>query len=396
MLIGRIIDFIIGKALFEIYLNDPKEAVVLNLLKKNGFYDCRVEKEKINLSCSCADAEVIEKTLSEMKIRHTSKKTGIAYTLAEAKYRIGIVAAIVVCIALNMWFSDILWEIKITGNENIPKDEILQQLEVLGVYEGCRKSGINVPKLTMEYMLKDDRVSFVHLNMKGTTGVLKVAERVKANKTPDKKEVCNIVAKCDGVITRLDVYSGGREVENGQTVVKGQLLISSFFETRLSGHLLKRAKGVAFAKTSPVFEMHIPKEYCKEGGKKKVYEKTCISVLDLSIPLDGVVSKPVGKIMSFEKTERRLSLFGIVPTPVVLVKEKTTVEDTQLAKRTKVEAQKLFDEAFGGWKKKFSYGAELISQEVSFEETEKEYVFAAVISCVESIGIDKPFEIGEN
>ena len=40
MFLGKIIDYIIGKALFEIYLTNPKEAAVLNLLKKRGFYDC--------------------------------------------------------------------------------------------------------------------------------------------------------------------------------------------------------------------------------------------------------------------------------------------------------------------------------------------------------------------
>ena len=37
MFLGKIIDYIIGKALFEIYLSSPKEAAVLNLLKKRGF-----------------------------------------------------------------------------------------------------------------------------------------------------------------------------------------------------------------------------------------------------------------------------------------------------------------------------------------------------------------------
>jgi similar to stage IV sporulation protein len=201
-----------------------------------------------------------------MNIKHTSKTVGLFYTINSLKYRLGIVVSVALCVALHMFFSGIIWEINVVGNEIVTEEEIRSDLRSMGVYEGCSKKKINIPKLTMEYMLKDDRFSFVHLNINGTSGILKVAERTKNQKSPDKKEVSNIVAKCDGIITRLDVYSGGREVENGETVTKGQLLISSFFETRLSGYLLRRAKGAAFAKTFPVFEMHVPKEYKKETG----------------------------------------------------------------------------------------------------------------------------------
>jgi sporulation protein YqfD len=396
MFIEKIIDYIIGKAVFEITLRDKKEAAVLNLLKKRGFYDCRVVGEKIKLSCSCADSGVIKDMLTEMNVKHTLKTVGIFYTIDSLKYRLGIVFACALCIALHMFFSGIVWKIDIVGNEVVREDEIRTTLRSMGIYEGCSKKKINVPKLTMEYMLKDDRFSFVHLNMNGTTGILKVSERTKDKKTPDKKEVSNIVARCDGIITRLDVYSGGREVENGETVLKGQLLISSFFETRLSGYLLRRAKGVAFAKTSPVFEMHIPKEYEKEGKISKKYEKNRLSVLDFSFVLDGANTVLDEGIISFEKDEKKLSLFGIIPTPAYIKSEKYILSETETAKRTKDEAKSMFDNAFEEWKDGFQKDCEILSEDFSFEETQDEYIFFAKLSCIENIGVDKPFKIGEN
>ena len=221
-------------------------------------------------------------------------------------------------------------------------------------------------------------------------------ERTKPEKRPDKKDVCNIVARCDGVITRLDVYSGGREVENGETVVKGQLLISSFFETRLSGYLLRRAKGSAFAKTSPVFEMHIPKEYAKETEDMQIHEKNTLSVLDFSFLLDGGNALLNKRCVSLEKTSKRLSLFGIIQTPVYIENEKYTVCGTERVKRTKKEAQSIFDSQYSEWKKSFSQEAEILSEDFLFEETNDEYIFSCYLSCIENIGVDKPFKIGEN
>ena len=396
MFLGKVIDYIIGKALFEIYLSSPKEAAVLNLLKKMGFYDCRVTGEKINLACSCSDAKIIDETLKEMNIKHSYRTVGLFYTLNDLKYRLETVAAIVLCICVHTYFSNMLWEIKVIGNENIPEDEIRYELRSMGVYEGCLKKSINIPKLTMDYMLKDDRLSFVHLNVNGTTGILKVSERTKPEKRPDKKDVCNIVARCDGMITRLDVYSGGREVQNGETVVKGQLLISSFFETRLSGFLLRRAKGVAFAKTSPVFEMHIPKEYAKETGNSKIYEKNTVSVLDFSFLIDGANALLNQKSVTLEKTQKKLSVMGIINTPVFIENKKYTVCETAKTKRTKKEAQDIFDKKYAEWKDGFSKDAEILSEEFLFEENEDEYIFSCNLSCIENIGVDKPFKIGEN
>lgn len=396
MFLGKIIDYIIGKALFEIYLSSPKEAAVLNLLKKRGFYDCRVTGEKINLSCSCSDAKVIDETLKEMGIKHSFRSVGLFYTLSNLKYRLGAVAAIILCICMHTFFSGMLWDIKVVGNESVSSDEIRTRLLSMGIYEGCPKKNINIPKLSMEYMLKDDRFSFVHININGTTGVLKVSERTKPEKRPDKKDVSNIVARCDGVITRLDVYSGGREVENGETVVKGQLLISSFFETRLSGFLLRRAKGVAFAKTSPTFEMHIPKEYAKKKDDGKIYEKNTISVLDFSFLLDGANALLNEKSITLEKTQEKLSLFGLLETPVYMSTEKYTVSKTEKVKRTKKEAQSIFDKEYAVWKEGFSQDAEILSEDFLFEETEKDFIFICNLSCIENIGVDKPFKIGEN
>ncbi len=395
MVLGTIIDYIIGKALFEIYLTDPRQTAVLNLLKKNGFYDCRVVGEKISLSCSCSDARVIQKELKAMDIKHTMRLFGLSHTLSLLKYRIGLPIAIVLCFIMHFLFSGMLWKINIVGNEDVSEKEIRSQLYALGIHEGSVIRNINIPKLTMQYMLSDDRFSFVHLNINGTSGTFKVAERVKPPKTPDKKEVCNIVAKCDGIIERLDVYSGGREVENGQTVVKGQLLISSFFETRLSGHLLKRAKGTALAKTFPVYEMYIPKKHIKENGNIKLFEKRYFSILGISVPIDGLNISFDTKSFDTEIAKKRLTMFGYIDTPVFLCTEKYTVKETEEEQRTQENARRLFDKSYAQWKMDFLKNAEILDENISFSETDEVFVFTAKLCAAENIGVEIPFEISE-
>ena len=395
-MLGRIINFIVGKASFEIFIRDPREITVLNLLKKQGFYDCEASEGKITLSCGCGDVKTISEKLREMQLDYKLRTAGLWYLLKNFFLRGGLICAAVLCLILDAVFSDTLWRIDVIGNQTIPEREIREALYSFGVYEGCRKSDIDIKQLTIDYMLLDDRVSFAHLNINGTTAVMEISEReVPPERQPDKKDVCNIVAKCDGVISRIDVYSGGKEVENGDSVLKGQLLISSFFETRTVGYILRRAKGTVFAETSPVFEMRIPKEtYIKTG--KTEHEKKSLKVLGFVLPIDGGNIALKGKNAELDTESRQLSLFGTISLPVSLVTDRYTVENIEESKRDKESAEKIFQEHYIKWKNEYLKDAEILSEENEFKEEDDCYIFAVRLSCIENIGIDKPFEIREN
>jgi similar to stage IV sporulation protein len=289
-----------------------------------------------------------------------------------------------------------VWNIDIRGNQVISDQEILRGLYKFGVYEGCHKGDVDIKSLTRDYMLSDDRLSFMHMNINGINATVEVAEAVKKTEnTNDKKEVCNIVARCDGVIVRMDVYSGGREVENGQSVVKGQLLISSFFETRTVGHLLRRAKGTVFAITEPVFEMRIPKSKFVES-KSETKTKRSASFLNYSLPLDGENAVFGEKKVQLETKQTPLYLFGALKMPITLVLENYNYFDYSCCELSLQEARSIYEKEYARWKKSFSENAQILSYDEKMYEEDGCFVFVSRHSCIESIGIDKPFEIREN
>lgn len=395
-MLGKIIDFIIGKASFEIHIRDPREISVLNLLKSRGFYDCRVSEEKITFSCRCADIKAISEELKKMKLEYRLKTAGLWFLLRNLAARSGILFALAVCFLLDALFSNTVWRIDIVGNETITDREIRETLYSFGIYEGCRKSDVDIRQLTIDYMLTDERMSFMHLNINGTTAVAEISERAEPPKREtDKKAVGNIVAKCDGVISRIDVYSGGKEVENGQSVVKGQLLISSFFETRNVGFLLRCAKGTVFAETAPVFEMKIPKKAYRPSEEKE-YKKRGLRMLNYRLPIDGGNIILDGK-NAFLKTEnKKLTLFGIIDLPMSLEIRRYTVRDSEEYERSFEEAEKIYEKAVENHKNEFLKDARILSEETETREEDDSFVFITRFSCIENIGLDKPFEIREN
>lgn len=395
-MIGKIIDFFIGKALFVITVKDSHDVAVLNILRERGFYDCSVQEQKITFACDCAKAKGISKNLDELGVPYDKSFTGLVCFVKRFFSRTGLLAGLIAVVILNALFSDIIWEIEIVGNKAVSDEDIMRGLMKFDIYEGSRKSEVDVKALSRDFMQSDDRLSFFHMNINGIKATVEVAEAVKKSpQAPDKKEVCNIVARCDGVIARMDVYSGGREVENGQSVVKGQLLVSSFFETRTAGLLLRRAKGTVLAQTQPCLEIIIPKvKYRKIPEKAKT--QTSLSFLNYSIKLDGenVAFEKGNLYVNTQKTP--MYLFGFLKLPVCFEKNDYSYSEYVEENRSEQEAKMIFEKEFERLVKRYNQNGEILSHSVETEETEDSYIFVCRLSCIESIGIDKPFEIREN
>lgn len=394
-MIGKLFDYIIGKNTFEIVLSKPSDVVILNYLQENGFFGCRVSEGKITVSCSCSKGKKVSDLLKQKNVTYKYTEYGLVAGLKRIFSRTGVVAAIVICVILQCVFSGIIWELNIEKC-SVPEAEIRKTLLSLGVTEGVRKNMLDIKKLDIEYMLADDRFSWAHLNTRGTTANFEVKERIeRPNPSPDKKEVCNIVAKCDGIVSRIDVYSGGKEVKAGDSVTKGQLLVSSFFETRTVGYLLRRAKGTVIATTEPVFEMTIPKKAYRITDKK-VYTKHALSLFDKSVSIDGGNIVLDGKNADMSVKKEKLRLFGTIKVPILLVTRTYTVNDLEEYTRTEEMCEQIYREKYEEWKKEYSKDAEVLSSETQVTEQDGCYRFVTKLVCRENIGIDKPFEIREN
>ena len=88
-------------------------------------------------------------------------------------------------------------------------DSIISELKANGLKIGCYKHGINVKELQLKIMLEEENVSWIAINIVGSTAYIEVSERRQPpEKLFDNNKVANIVAECDGQIKYLEIYSG--------------------------------------------------------------------------------------------------------------------------------------------------------------------------------------------
>lgn len=174
------------------------------------------------------------------KMRHIAKKCGCRVKLNKRrgapfiihKYRkrkifaIGIVLFLVL-IKLSGLF---IWQVDIVGNVSPISDEILAQVEELGVKRGTLKNEINIREMANKLMVKRSDLSWVGIEIDGMRLKVRVVEKAKVPDRIDENAVCNIVASKPGMITKINTLQGTQVVEVNDIVDKGDILVSGIIE----------------------------------------------------------------------------------------------------------------------------------------------------------------------
>lgn len=389
----NIFDYFIGISKFKISKLNPD---LLISIQEVGIYALTNKNDVISFKCTLQKSKEIKKILDIEKCEYVCETKGILTHIRELKKHIGILLGIVLVLIVDMLFSGIIWKIEISSNETINEKEVRETLATLGVYEGAIKNDIDVKKLFIEYMLADKNVSWSHLNITGTTANFEVSKRAVSNEERfDKIDVSNIVASCDGIIERLDVYSGGREVLNGESVTKGQLLISSFFETRQSGFLLRRAKGTAIAYTEPCFEMMVPKEIADYNVQNEVKRKS-LDVLLRNISLNSVSIKPDKLYSTPSYKQKEVVIFNFLQTPFTV--HEVVFKEIYGNKKVRSfdDCEQIYNLKLNQMIKELEKKAKIISFDTVYDENDEYFIFKTSFSCKESIGVEKRVNIGKN
>ena len=252
------------------------------------------------------------------------REEGLLAILSRYRLRFGMFFGLLI-FALSVSISSMfIWNINVTGNVNITKEEILSRLDDYGFHIGTFKSISDTKNICDRIVLETGDLSFMSINVRGTVATVVVRERSPEEPPQESSSPSNIVAKYDAQIERVEVFGGVCEVSPLQSVKKGQLLISGVIDSAALGYRLVRARGNVYAKTNFFFQAEIPFEEVQKTltGEKTV--KKSIKFFSKSLNLSKNTIIPYEKYDTIVK-ERKLFLFGIIELPVFVVT--TTYEE---------------------------------------------------------------------
>ncbi len=200
---------------------------------------------------------------------------GLPAFLLKYKYRYGLMAGLVAACALALYFSSIIWDIRIVGNNSITTAELEGVLASYGVCVGKRISDIDVDKVQNQILIESQDISFIAINLSGNVASVEIIENQKGEDKLSGYGFANVVAKKSGVIEDVRSYVGNVVVKSGQIVNEGDLLISGLYDSNRVGFRYTRAAGEVMAKTVEEYYIEIPLKYEKKQYTGVVnYEKS--------------------------------------------------------------------------------------------------------------------------
>ena len=263
----RLIDRLFGWC--EIRTEGEATKVLTDLLLQYSMTaDIEEAGEWAKVRLGCADGKRIVRALREKQIDVSiGNLRGCPAVLLSLLRRPGILVG-VLCVFLFLLFArGRSWEIRIDGDGTIDEDTVRTVLYAAGLRPGVAIRDCSPDGIVTECLLRNDLFSGMTVSISGVVARVEWFGRKGDAAIPSDGEAggVNLVASRDAVIVSVQPTCGTAAVVPGQTVHKGDLLISG---VNKGGTV--RASGVVLARVTEEFSSTVESvEVRKKIGKAK-------------------------------------------------------------------------------------------------------------------------------
>ena len=324
------------------------------------------------------------------------KRCGLPFVFARLKKRRGFKIGFAIFLLLFLLSSSIIWDIEVTGCKPEVVPEIMSILENEKIKRGRFKMGLDPRKLAQEIVMQVDGVAWAGVEIKGVKLTVSIEDSVSVPKLIQNNQPYNIVAERDGLIIKMEVYAGNPLVKEGDTVRKGQLLVSGRLQNQrpgLGGDFNTKdvhALGKIIARTWYENSLPISMEYTQKVRTGKEHKTVYLRIFDEKIRLPG-------KKLTFEMYETATydkilkGPFGIkLPIGVTIEKSFEIVEKKKGL--TLEEAKSIAEETCRQQlSKRLPPDSRVVDEKVNFVESGNGQMYVqVVVECEEDIAGFEP------
>lgn len=261
---------------------------------------------------------------------------GAASFLAKFRTRYGLLAGLALSLLAVMLLSRFVLVIDITGNDTVPDGVILSELREAGVSLGTYGPSVDERAVANRTLLELEELSFVSVNLRGVRAEVVVRERAQAPEVEPTGVATDLIAQKSGRILTVNALAGSPQVEMGDTVEAGDVLISGTVvitskenpgEVRATYPVL--SKGSVWAQVEEQFSASIPLNYTQKSYTGRTEREYEVVVLGRSFKISPKAFQP---FPYYDKIEHSwdLTLPGDLTLPFSLtVRECGEYEPTQ-------------------------------------------------------------------
>lgn len=344
--------------------------------------------------CPAKQYKRLKKYAKKAGIRiRAAEKHGLPFIINRYHRRIGMAVGVALFAAILWICSLYVWEVKVVGCQSGEEQTILSAAQELGISKGVRKSSIDERAAAeqLRYVLTD--TAWAAVNISNCIVQIEVTERISPPDTA-QQYFCNVVAERDGTVVSVQAYSGKPQVQVGDGVTQGQLLISGVVEDQYGKSTFVHADGEVIAKTRHSISVTVPYESTEllPNGQQSSQRRLEFFWLDIPLGIKDLDKSPPYE--QFERTENKsqLKLFDVT-LPVSM----TEVSFNELAQTQVIyDAETAEQEAISLLEKQeqlaFS-GSKILSRELEQIDNGDSFTLTAYYECEENVSLKQEFTI---
>ena len=302
----RLLQYIIGYRYMK--TRDGCKNAALSYMQNNKIYFSELSER---------DGEAYFKTVGKLnkgllEYAEITKEKGLLSDIKRSFRRPGLYTGALLFIFALILSDSIIWDVryKPTGAENVERIESV--VKKYGLKSGVFKSGVDRENIENLIMLNCPDVSYVNINLNGGVATVVTDERVLFNKK-EEDEKTDLFAAEDGYIIRYETFAGRTVIEKGQTVCKGDLLITGTYDTFHHGTVTVKARGNVYALVKRSFLCECPDTECEKVYTGRQYVKRSYTVFSF-----GADDNKEYDANKYDKTtdEQSVSVFNLVTLPI--------------------------------------------------------------------------------
>ena len=336
----KITNFLQGHVTVQVESPYPERVVNLCAVHQIPFWDLRwLDAGTFRISTTRRGLRQLRQAVEGVDCAITSgRERGAPILLGRFRRHYVLLAGFVLFLALLFGGNLFIWEFRVTGNDMVPDEVILRTLEEYGITVGSVGLNIDQEAMRNHVLLELPDISWLAVNVKGCVAHVQVVERQRPPQMIRDDEISNVVASRTGLVTQIDALDGKEQVAVGETVVKGQLLISGVADSAQTGMRLMHSLGQVWARTWYELSVLVPLETEGRGEQESSVTRVALDLGKHRIKIYGkgsMVGSDCDKITQYYP----LTLPGGFRLPITLVTERTVRYSTTEAERTEAQAR---------------------------------------------------------
>lgn len=208
--------------------------LILNRLsvRRIAFWDpIRIDAFTVCLCVYRRDVETVIALVENSSCELTERyDIGLFERLDDLLRRPILLLGVLTCLLLILISQDRLLFFQVSGTQDISPQKVIRILDELGIGVGTRGTDVK-PKWIKDHVLNMvPELQWITVTQNGCKAQVIVREREKAPERLGRRGYANVISACDALITKQSVLMGQPLKKVGDTVLKGEMLVSGIVD----------------------------------------------------------------------------------------------------------------------------------------------------------------------